>query len=76
MSEPAAQRKNKPPEQFAEIGAGGGRHDVDRVAPQPAKGAATHAVIAFQAADLRFDGAASAAAALFVAASTRLRIAV
>src|SRR5437870_5620011 len=67
FGKPAAQRKNKPPEQFAEIGPGSGQNDVDRIALQPAQEAAPHTMVAFQMADLRFDRTASPPSSPFTA---------
>jgi hypothetical protein len=67
QNEPATQRKTKPRQQLAEIGRGGGQDDVDRIAFQSAQEATSHAMIALEMPDLRFDRASPPAAPPFAA---------
>lgn len=56
--EPENRRKNEPPQQFAEVVAGGGEQRVDFVADLAGQIVAIHAVALFQVADRGLNGRA------------------
>src|ERR1700675_3888458 len=58
--EPENRRKNNPPQQFAEVVAGGTQHRVDFVAFSTGQIVAVHAVVAFQVSDRGLDRCATA----------------